>query len=242
MIIKFCKQLDMKKIAIIGAHTAADMVYNIIKRYNLFKVVCFSVDKIFLQGRSTYNGLPLVSLDDLPNFISKSDDYVFVSIQWNRLNSDRKNVYEKVKNSGYRCANVIAPSAIIQDNVVLGDNILVYEGAIIEFNSVIGNDTFIKTGAYISHLCNIGDHCFIGAESLIAGAVTIGEQCFVGIGATVFDQVVIGEKCIVGAKCIIKRNLPSYSLVRVCVDTSQTIKQLGPEEIEKKLIASQNVR
>ena len=232
----------MKKIAIIGAHTNARVIYYMIKKYNLFEVACFAVDKEYLHGEKEYLGLPLIAIDELPKYISKETDYVFIGVLWNNLNSDRRHLYEKMKCLGYKFVNVISPTAVIQEEVKLGENILICDNAIIECNTSIGDDTYIHGGAFVSESCNIGRHCFLGIKSLTAGAVTLGDQCFVGVGATLFDEVKIGEKCVIGARTIIKRHLPSYSMVKTKTSELQVIEQLDADSITGKIVAGKNIR
>lgn len=232
----------MKKIAIIGAHTNARVIYYMIKKYNLFDVACFAVDREYLSGETEYLGLPLVAIDELPKYISKESDGVFIGALWNHLNSDRKKMYEKMKSLGYKFVNVVSPDAVIQEEVKLGENILICDGVIIECNTSIGDDTYIHGDAFISESCRIGKHCFFGIKSLLAGEVTVGDQCFIGIGATLFDEVSVGEKCVIGARTIVKRNLPSFSMVKTVTSSSQVIEHFSPEEIVEKIVAQKNIR
>lgn len=230
----------MEKIAIIGASTNAKVIYNFILHYKLFDVVCFAVDKKYIVGDS-FHGKPLVSICELHKHIDKEKDKVFIGVQWNRLNKDRRMLFEKMKLLGYKFANVISPSAIIHENVKLGNNIWIADNVVIETNCIIENNTFIKTGAIIGGSTVVHNHCFIGIKALIAGGCIIGEQSFVGINATIFDMVTIGEKCIIGATTIIKRNLPSYSMVINRIE-NQRIDQLEADSIEERLLAKKNIR
>ena len=96
----------MKKLAIIGASTNARVIYKFVEFYKLFEVMCFAVDKEY-QNSDSFCGLPLITIDDLSKFINKDIDLVFIGVQWNRLNSDRKHLYNKVKKLGFKFANII---------------------------------------------------------------------------------------------------------------------------------------
>jgi sugar O-acyltransferase (sialic acid O-acetyltransferase NeuD family) len=230
----------MKKLAIIGASTNARVIYKFITHYNFFDVTCFAVDKEYKSG-DHFLGLPLILIEELPNFINKDQDLVFIGVQWNRLNSDRRYLYEKIKAQGYNFARILSPTAIIHEDVMLGDNIWIADNVVVETNCNIGSNSFIKTSAIVAESTIIKDHCFIGANSTIGGGCIINEQCFVGLAATVFEQVNIGRKCLIGARTIIKRNLPDYTLVKTNTN-NQVIKYYDSISIEEQLIAKSNVR
>lgn len=229
----------MNNIAIIGASTNARVIYNFISDYKLFNVKCFAVDEEFRKTDS-FCGLPVFTIQDLSKILKK-EDCVFIGVQWNRLNKDRRILYERVKAMGFKFCNVIAPNAVIHGKVVLGDNIWIADNVIIETNCTIGSNTFIKSAALIGESSKIMNHCFIGAKSLIAGSCLINEQTFIGLGATVFDEVKVGKKCLVGARTIIKRDLNDFSVVISNTD-NQIFKQFDSDSIETKLIASKNIR
>lgn len=230
---------NKKRVVIIGTSTTAKTVSAFIEYYGLFDILGFAVNKQYLQ-KSTFCDKPVFAIEELTKVINKSEDLLFVAIQWNKLNADRRKVYETLKQDGYQFANIISPSAVIHGKL-LGDNCWVGDNAVIDFGSTVGSDCFIKNQAYISYNNKIGDHCFIGAKSLIAGSCQIGEQCFVGLNATVFDCTTVGNKCIVGACTAVKRNMPDFSKISTASD-SYKFKQYAENEVEEKLMFSKNVR
>lgn len=229
----------MDKLVIIGISTTAETIYHFVSRYKLFDVVGFAVNKEYIQSES-FLGKPIYALENLDDIIDIKNDYVFVSMQWNRLNADRRKVYETLKTKGYRFANIISPKAHVF-GPLQGDNCWIADMACIEYNVTIGNNVFVKGSAFIGTHAVISDHCFIGAHSTIGGAVQIGEQSFVGMAAVVFDDVKVGKKCIVGASTTLKRNLPDFSVYKSSLNAFVE-KNYSEDEIESKLMFSKNVR
>ena len=229
----------MDKLVIIGISTTAETIYHFVCQYKLFDVIGFAVNKEYIQSES-FLGKPIYALEELDNIIDIKKDYVFVSMQWNRLNADRRKVYESLKKKGYRLANIISPNAHVF-GTLQGENCWIADMVCIEYNVTIGNNVFVKGSAFIGTHAVISDHCFIGAHSTIGGAVHIGEQSVVGMAAVVFDDVKIGKKCVVGAATALKRNLPDYSVYKSKLD-SFVIKSYLEEEIESKLMFNKNVR
>lgn len=228
-----------KNLIIIGTGSTAKIVSLFVERYKLFNLLGFAVNESYINER-TFCGKPVYAIENLDDIIDKENDFLFVAIQWNRLNADRKKVYLTLKQAGYKFANLIAPNAIVKGDLV-GDNSWISDLVFIDVCSTIGANCFIKSSAIILDNCVISDHCFIAAKSLVAGGCKVGEQSFIGLNATLFDDTVVGKKCIVGACTAVKRNLPDYSKITTSLD-SFNIKQYTEEEIEFKLISELNVR
>ena len=163
-----------------------------------------------------------------------------MAIQWNRLNSDRRKVYEQLKCEGYKFANLVSPLASISGTLT-GDNCWITDFVCIDTDAVIGNNVFVKVGAWVGDHALIGDHCFIGAKSTVGGGVKVGEQSFIGLGSVVFDDTTVGKKCIVGAATALKRNLPDFSVYKTASDNF-VVKTYLENEIESKLEFRKNVR
>lgn len=229
----------MEKIVIIGTSIAANNICKFIEKYHLFEIIGFAVHKAY-KSENTYLGKPVFEVESLNQVINKSKDYIFVAIQWNRLNADRRKVYEQLKSEGYRFANLVSPLASINGQLV-GDNCWITDFVCIDTDAVIGNNVFVKVGALVGDHAWVGDHCFIGAKSTVGGGVKVGEQSFIGLGAVIFDDTTIGRKCIVGAATALKRNLSDYCVYKTCSDNC-IVKEYSDDVIEEKLLFRKNVR
>lgn len=228
----------MKKLIIVGANTAAKQIYEMVKFYNLYEVIGFAVNKDY-RNSNCFMDFPLYELETLSEKIS-DDYYVFVAIQWNRLNADRKKVFEFCREKGFKFANVISPSSIVR-SPLLGSNCYIDDNVVIMDNVRIGDDVYFKAQTIIGPNCEIGSHTFFGVHSTIGGGSSIGEQSFVGLSAVVFDDTVVGRKCIVGAATALKRNLPDFCVYKSNSDNCM-IKQYTEDIIEQKLLFRKNVR
>ena len=229
----------MDNIVIIGNSTTAKTCYRFISKYNLFHVVGFAIHKRFMTSE-TYCGLPLFAIESLDEVIDKGKDYLFVAILWNNLNQIRRNVYEGLKQNGFRFANLVSPTAVLNGSLK-GDNCWIGDLAVIDFGAEVGTNTFAKALVWVGPSTKVGDHCFIGAKATIAGSSFIGEQSFVGINATIFDEVHVGRKSIIGAGTILKRSVADFTIMKSKQD-STIVLQSTEMEIEAKLIAAKNVR
>jgi len=222
------------KLIIIGTSTTARILYLFIRKYRLYDVAGFAVNKSYITC-DRYCDLPVYAIEDL----EPSDYLWFIAVQWNRLNADRRMLYENLKSKGFQFVNLISPNSVINGEIK-GQNCWIHDGVIVDFGSIIGNNVFIKLNATIAENTLIEDHCFVGAKTMIAGECRVGEQSFIGIGSIVYDKVNIGKKCLISACSVIKRNVPDYCKVLLSSDIEY--KQYSSEEIEEKLIFSKNVR
>lgn len=229
----------MEKLVIVGTSTTAATVFKFVQRYQLYDVLGFAVNRIYLTTNE-YSGKPVYAIEDLDTIIDKDKDLLFVAMQWNKLNAERRTVYERLKNGGWHFANIISPYAVVNGKLE-GDNCWIADGAIIDFGATIGNNVFVKIGAFVADNTHVADHCFIGAKSTIAGGCNIGEQSFVGLNSTIFDCTTIGRKCLVGACAVVKRNLPDFTRCKTSSDLCE-LKQFGEDEIESKLMFKKNIR
>lgn len=227
-----------EKLVIVGTSVNARHLYDFVKFYDLFDVIGFAVDRKY-KTDDEFLGLPVYEIEELDKHIDKEEVLLFVAVFWNRLNADRKNLYERLKKQGYKFANVISPRAIIRGEVV-GDNCWIHDNVIINTDAVVKNDVLIMANAFIGQDSVIEDHCFCGARSLVAAA-HIGEQTFLGLSSTIFDDVKIGKKCLIGACCAVKRNMPDYSSYRTSNDNN-VFKQYDESVIEEKLLYKKNIR
>ena len=227
------------KLIIVGIGSNARQAHDFVRFHNLYEIAGFAVNREY-YSEETYLGLPVLVLEDLRTHFLMGEINLFVALGWNRLNADRRKVYEQLKREKYTFANLISPTAIIRGSIE-GDNCWINDYVVIQSGAVIKSDTFIREHVVIGDNTVINEHCFVGIKSLIAGGCSIGEQCFCGIHSTIFDEVTIGKKCIIGGSAVVKRNMSDCS---VCKTDTNNMVTLSYDEtiIESKLMFSKNVR
>lgn len=234
----------MKNLVIVGISDTADRIARFVERYSLYNIIGCTVNKEYVPegGMAEVGGenRKVFPLEELDKFIDKENDLLFVAVLWNRLNADRRYLYEKVKSMGYHFANIISPNAQVRGEL-LGDNCWICDGVIVQEHVKFGNDIFVMDNAMVGHWTMVSDHVFIAIRATVCGAVDIGEQCYIGANATVFDEVKIGKKCLIGGATVAKRSVPNFSVVKIPSDT-MIIKQYPEDLIESKWLAHHNVR
>jgi sugar O-acyltransferase (sialic acid O-acetyltransferase NeuD family) len=107
----------------------------------------------------------------------------------------------------------IHTSAIIADNVTIGDGTVVHHRSVIQTNSTIGRHCLINTAASIDHDNHIGDFAHISPHVTLCGHVEVGEGTHIGAGAIVIPKVKVGRWCTVGAGTVVLKDVPDYTTV-----------------------------
>ena len=234
----------MKNLVIVGISDTADRIARFVERYSLYNIIGCTVNKEYVpeSGIAEVGGQirQVFPLEDLNQYIDIENDLLFVAVLWNRLNADRRYLYEKVKSMGFKLANIVSPNASVRGEIK-GDNCWICDNVIVQERVELGSDVFIKDNAVVAHWSKVANHAFIAINATVCGSVVVGEQSYIGANATVFDEVKIGKKCLIGGATIVKRNVPDCSVVKTPNDT-MIIKQYPEDAIENKWQAHHNVR
>ena len=194
----------MKKLIIYGIGEYAEIAHYYFQSEGIYNVEFFVVDKEFYEEKR-FLGLEVKTFDEIENNISQFNDYkFFVAIGFSNQNTNRKNVFNKIKNLGFKFASYISKDALIADNVVIGKNAFILEQNNLQPFVKIGDNVVLWSGNHIGHHSVIDDHTFITSHAVISGGVKIGSQCFIGVNATIVDHVVVENNAFIKANSLIK--------------------------------------
>ena len=118
----------------------------------------------------------------------------------------REEVIREYEKKGHTIEKIIAPTAIINHEVTLGDGVAILDGVILQPSVIIGDYSIVNTKASIDHDCRIGKHVHIAPGVTLSGNVTVGDRVLVGVGASVIQGVTIEDDCIIGAGSAVTHN------------------------------------
>jgi UDP-perosamine 4-acetyltransferase len=119
----------------------------------------------------------------------------------------------RMREMGYRFAQVIHPSAVIADDVLIEDGVQIMAGVVIQPGVVIGRDSIINTGVLLDHDCVIGEDCHIAPGVVSSGGVRVGNNTHLGTGAVIIQGISIGQGSVVAAGSIVYRDVPDGTTV-----------------------------
>lgn len=148
------------------------------------------------------------------------DDYSFDEVELvNGIGSanipkHRKSIFTCFKEKKYRFATLIHPSALVEDDVIVGEGSQVMAGAIVQTGGRIDCNVIINTGAVVDHHFQVGSHSHIAPGVVCSGRVTIGSQCHVGSGATIIQGITLQDNVLVGAGAVVVNDIMSDDRVK----------------------------
>ena len=136
---------------------------------------------------------------------------------------------------------VIAPTAVISGDVMIGADCQVLHGAVITAEGgpiTLGDNVIVMENALIrataADAVHIGAHTLVGTLASIAGA-TVGEEVFFASGARVFNGAHVGRRCEVRVNAIVQRRsvLPEGTVVPIgWVAVGHPVQLFSPDQAE----------
>ncbi len=193
---------DDRPVIIFGNQMSASLAWYCLLHDSTLRVAGFAVDAARM-ATTHHEGLPLVAFEDMEKFYPPADYRVLVPMGFAHVNGIRKARYEQARARGYTLASYVSSRASVWPDLVVGDNVLIYEHAIIQPFARLGNNCIIRSGAHVSHHCQVADHVFVSAEVAMASACHIGEQAILGVGAVLRDGLRVAERSFVGAGAVV---------------------------------------
>lgn len=166
-----------------------------------------------LKHQDKILGVPVLGDDALLSQFPPDTILLVNGIGSVRTTALREKIFSRFSNLGYRFASVIHPSAIISQDVIMGEGAQVMAGAIIQAGSRLEKNVIINTHAAIDHDCFIGSHAHIAPGVVLSGNAVIGMNAHVGTGARVIQGIEIGEHCLIGSGAVVIRHVPDNSTV-----------------------------
>jgi sugar O-acyltransferase (sialic acid O-acetyltransferase NeuD family) len=185
---------------LIGASGHAKVILDCLKNAGVTVIGMFD-KKLSLKS---LKGIPVLGDYTIQN----PEEPLLIAIGSNRLRSQLAQKYNHKK-----FEKAIDPSALIAEDVAIGDGTVILHGSIIQSSSIIGNHCIVNTAASIDHDCVIGDYVHIAPRVALCGAVSVGEGTLIGVGAVVVPGIKIGKWCSIGAGSVIIKDVPNYAVV-----------------------------
>ena len=158
-----------------------------------------------------FTGYPPI-FDSVENYTPEEDDVFVVALGESK---PRREYASIIAAKGGRFISVIHPSAIIGDNVQIGEGCIVCPGAVIGNDAKIGNHCIIGVQSLVAHDCVLEDFVSISPGCHIAGGCKMGEGVFFGIHSAAVPKLVIGNDVFVGAGAVVTKSFESGKLVGI---------------------------
>ena len=213
----------MSDVVLFGAGDFARIACVYLDADSPHRVAAFTVNERYVDS-DELDGLPIVPFETLTETHPPERYAMFVAIGFSGVNRARREVYEQCKALGYELITYVNSKATYWGELAIGDNCFVFEENVIQPNVRIGNNVILWSGNHIGHDSTIEDHVFIASHAVVSGNVTIGESSFVGVNATFRDAIKVAPQCVIGAGALIMKDTVEGGVYSV----------RGTEPLEKK--------
>jgi UDP-perosamine 4-acetyltransferase len=159
-------------------------------------------------------GVPVIGDDDLlPELYDKGVRFAFIGLGGIGDTRPRRQLYGKVRQSGFDIVPALHPRSVIAASVSIGHGPTVLAGAVINSGARIGDNVIVNTGAIVEHDCVVGDHVHIATGARLASSVYVGERSHIGLGASIRQCIHIGRNVVVGAGAVVVKDVPDNVVV-----------------------------
>jgi sugar O-acyltransferase (sialic acid O-acetyltransferase NeuD family) len=189
----------MKKLIIIGAGGHGKVIADIALKLNTFDSIAFLDD----GDKKECMGLKVIGkVSDKLKYVNSAE--IFVAIG----NSEqRKKLIEELLEAGASVPVLIHPSAVIGNDVAIGQGTAIMAGAVINPCSKLGKGVILNTCSSIDHDCVVEDFCHLAVGVRLAGTVTLGTNVWLGVASAVKNNVSICANTVIGAGAVVVDNI-----------------------------------
>ncbi len=200
----------MKRISIIGSgHLGQQIAYHI-HQDTQDRVVAY-FDEFQTVGTSVLN-IPVIggNKDILTQFENDSFDEILVAVGYKHM-AFRKSVFEELRGK-IPFYTFVHSSVQVDSSAEIGQGTVIYPGCLVDQNVKIGENVLMNVSGTIAHDSEIGNHSFLSPCVAIAGFVKVGEQCIIGINSTIIDNISILSQTQIGGGTVVIKNIEQAGL------------------------------
>jgi len=156
----------------------------------------FGIEK-FMQDIN-YDTLQFGTYEEIKKECSPKKHAIAIAVGYKDLKT-RWDIYQKVKNDGYKVPALIHPKAIVDKTAKIGEGAIIMAGAIVDYKAEIKDLAVLWNGVNVSHDSVIGENTFLSPGSTVCGCSTVGRDSFIGAGAVVIDHKKVADGSFVKA-------------------------------------------
>ena len=188
---------------ILGGGGHAKVVASILARLDGQHVIGY----LDLSDRGPLLGAPHLGSDDQLPILSGEHGQMTLALGIGMLCAEhaslRSQLIARVKRAGLDLPPFVAASAVLGEEVVLGEATVVMEGAVVGPDVLTGAGVTVNSRASIDHDCRLGAQAHIAPGAVLCGHVTVGENTLIGAGAVVIPGCSIAANSVIGAGAVV---------------------------------------
>jgi sugar O-acyltransferase (sialic acid O-acetyltransferase NeuD family) len=179
-------------VIVLGSGGHAKVLIDILRTQS-YEIIGITVPKESL-AEETFQGIKIIGSDEEILKYATNDIRLVNGLGSIEKTDKRRKLFEYFKRKGFSFANVIHSTAIIANEVELGEGTQVMAGAIIQTGSQISSNCIVNTKASIDHDCHVGAHVHLAPGVTLSGDVKVDEGVHIGTGATVIQGRCLNER------------------------------------------------
>ena len=202
-----------RPVVVFGLGDFARMVAFYFRHDSPHRVVAHTVTSASLTA-TEFLGVPVVPFEEITERYPPDAFDLFVAIAYSRVNRNRRDIFTKARELGYRMVTYVCSKATTWPDLKIGDGSFVFENNVIQPYVEIGENTVLWSGNHIGHDSRIGSHVFLASHVVVSGNCRIGDGTFIGVNATLRDGISVGAECVIGAGALVLRDVPDGSVLR----------------------------
>jgi acetyltransferase-like isoleucine patch superfamily enzyme len=199
------------KSLIYGVSEMAELLLYQLKKYDLEMPEAFVVERDY-KTEDTFQGRPVVCLDELDQKYSPSDYGLYVCIGYNQMNQIRRRICTELIARNYTLLNFIHPTASVNCSK-MGQGNLIFEGVVLDCFSCIGDGNIFYINALLENHSVAGNYNFFGAEATVGAFEEIGDGCFFGMHSSTLSKLHIGDYTLIGANAVVTKDTEKESVI-----------------------------
>mgnify|MGYP002860509114 CR=1 FL=1 len=219
------------KLVIVGLGETAELATEYFNYDSSYQVCAYAAEEEYIEKKlqeKTLLGCPVVPVEKIEELFSPTEYVVFVAMAYGRLNHDRARMYKNLKAMGYKFASYVSSRAFVARETSIGENCFILENNVIQRNVRIGNNVILWSGNHIGHRTVIEDNVFLSSHVAVSGFCHIGEYSFLGINSCLGDNVTVARNNFIGGGVVLMRDTKENELYRMPV--------LKPERLSSKMV------
>ncbi len=193
-----------RNVVVIGGGGYAKVIISIVKEIEEYNLVGYTD----LNDQGEILGIPYLGNDD--KFIAERNNFgvdeLVLGVGQLQDSTIKQKIVSRFKERGFKFLTIIASSAIIAEDVSIGEGTIIRDGAVVGCSTKIGNFSIIGSSVNINHDSVIGDYCNISVGSILGVNVDINNHVFIGMGSTVINDINVTKKIFIGAGSLVTRN------------------------------------
>ena len=201
-------------IILLGGGGHAKVVVSILHKLRRFSILGYTD----VKNNGALLGVPYLGSDaELAKFAAEHEKLnAVLAVGQVGLGRARCSLWEKLQILAVAFPPIISPSAIVNEDVSIGEGTVAMDGAVINSCARVGRGAIVNTNSTVEHDVVLEDWVHVAPGATICGGVTVGSFSMIGAGATIIEGRRISIDCIVGAGATVIHDLTEPGVYAGC--------------------------